>query len=84
MGCCVQRAKYEDYSIVDLQEPEILAHKSVPTYQVLKQIYEKQKHPEVAGEASEEGLKDGLLTQKEEMIVMIINLLRLKPRLFMS
>ena len=55
------------------EDDNFLTEKTVPTYQVIKKLYAKYGYHIIDG-----------YSQKEEMILMLINLLRIKPRLFLN
>ncbi len=54
------------------EEDNLLTEKTVPTYHVVKKLYARYGYHQIDG-----------YTQKEEMILMLINLIRIKPRLFL-
>ncbi len=72
MGCCVQRAKFED--LAD-QDPMLKSANLLPTYENITSLYDKV------------GLMPSMLetllpAKKEQMLFMIINLIRVKPTVF--
>ena len=48
---------------------------SIPTFENIQQVYEQLDLPEIK--------EDVLIHKKEQMILMIINLLRVKPKIFL-
>ena len=70
MGCCVQRSKYDGDN--DQQYTMI---NSLPTLENISQAYRDLDLPQY---------QDNVLTHKKErLIFMIINLLRVKPKIFL-
>jgi hypothetical protein len=70
MGCCVQRNKFEN------DEETFLFLNSLPTYENIHQAYQELQLPYI----SEESLPH----KKERLIIMIVNMLRVKPKIFLT
>ena len=71
MGCCVQRGKL-DYNV---DTGELLTLNTIPTLENLQYAYEALDLPTID--------QTLLRHRKELMIMMIINLLRVRPKLFL-
>lgn len=70
MGCCVQRSKFEGN-----QDEMFRTANMLPTYENINAIYEELMLPIVIDEQVPQ--------VKEKLIYMIINLMRVKPAIFM-
>ena len=71
MGCCVQRAKFDEFAD---QDDMLRSANMLPTYENITSLYEKVGLPVI-----NEGM---LAVKKEQMLFMIINLIRVKPTVF--
>ena len=69
MGCCVQRQKFEG-------EGEHFSSDELPTFENITRIYMEHQLPFPND--------DYLSHKKEKLIFMIINLLRVKPKIFLT
>ena len=81
MGCCVQRAKFNEYdegdiSILKYDKPYSITNlQCVPTFEVLTGLTEAMNMPSP-------GITTEVVETKCQMVAMIINLMRVKPMLF--
>lgn len=71
-GCCVQRCKYDSTTS---HEIDFYSLNSIPTYENIYSIYKSLNLPYICDEV--------LTLKKEQMFFMIINLLRVKPKVFL-
>ena len=72
MGCCVNRAKLDNFGNIDT---EIFTLNSIPTFENIQQVYEQMDMPDIKEEC--------LAHKKEQMVFMIVNLLRVRPKIFL-
>ena len=73
MGCCVQRGKLD--GVCNL-ESEFFMLNALPTYENIEWAYLQLSLPEITMKV--------LKHRKEQMILMIINMLRVKPKIFLN
>lgn len=75
MGCCAQRGKLDNFATLDT---EIFTFNSIPSYENISEIYHQiGSMPLLTADTSP------FPHRKEAMIFMIINLLRVRPKIFM-
>ena len=67
-ACCTTRGK--------LDQENFLTFNALPTYENIRQVYEELQLPIIP---------DSLLSHKKErVLLMIVNLMRVRPKIFMS
>lgn len=74
MGCCANRSKYEGAS--GFNDDQIKLLNQLPTYDNILSVYNELDLPKNYDRC--------LMHKKEKLLFMIINLLRVRPRIFMQ
>jgi hypothetical protein len=71
MGCCVSRSKFEEGG-----EGQFMMLNNLPSYDNISQIYRELELPAY--------LEQYNIHKKERLIFMIVNLLRVRPKIFLQ